>query len=174
MILNIKRFISCFSCIWLLLALGLSSSVFANIMLDGEIKIGDNDTYRINPTAMLRALDSHSGNLFVPQPVNPIHFNLTEPVTLERIDFDNITNTSATLYLVIWKDDWFNNVVVNTRSSSGNHGFFNLANNVTLSSGDYFLAIVGQCFNPGGQPQGWKNNCRSKKTGTMMILNTQI
>lgn len=161
MMLNIKTFASYVASILSILVLTLSVSLIvrADVLLEGTIKIGDNDTYRINPTAMLRAQYTHSGNLFLPQPVNPIHFNLTESVTLTRIDLDNITNTSANLYLVIWKDSGFTNVVVNTRSSGDQHGVFNLGQNIQLSKGNYLLAIVGQCFNPGGHAKGWSNNC---------------
>jgi len=162
---NIKKIAVCLVSILSILVFSLSTSltVQADILLEGEIKLGDNNTYRINPTEMISAWDTHSGNLLYPQPNNAVHFNLTESVTLNRIDVDNISNTSARLYLVIWKEDWLKTIVVNTRSSSSNHGVFNLANNVTLPQGDYLLAIVGQCFNPGGQPKGWRNHCRNKK-----------
>ena len=165
MILNIKKTAIYLASILLIAVFSLSTSLTAqaDILLEGEIKLGDNNTYRINPTEMISAWDTHSGNLLYPQPNNAIHFNLTESVTLNRIDVDNISNTSARLYLVIWKEDWLKTIVVNTRSSSSNHGVFNLASNVTLPQGDYLLAIVGQCFNPGGQAKGWRNHCRNKK-----------
>ncbi|QUM79011.1 hypothetical protein HWV01_01050 [Moritella sp. 5] len=167
----LSRHLTSLLCVFLLFT-GTVFSVEAKqnkgeILLQGEIAIGDNNFSRIVPTYMLRAdgNDYYNDALFNPTPVNPIHFNLTEDILLEKIKLEDIDNTSGRLYFVIW--DSRGNVVVNTRShvdkngkEHADNGHAHFVSPVSLTKGDYRIAIAGQCFN-GQTPIGWYNDCRS-------------
>jgi len=144
-------------CGFFLLSFTWVSTVAADVYLTGEIKIGDNDTQHIEPNNMLQTNRWH-GEF---EPVNPIHFNLSDDVTLTQIQLQSSLGISGSLYFVIWDKD--NVIKVNRRSSSATLGHSEFYDK-TLIAGDYKLAVVGQCFKKTGgswNPDGWSDTCSS-------------
>ena len=159
-------------CMAVLLILLIGFSVQAkDIVLKGEISIGDNNTDAINPRFMLTATGSNNSGLLNPRPVNPINFNLTQDIRLKKIELIDIDDVDARLYFVVW--DAIGNVVINARSfldkngrTHADHAHAHFDNDplkpVLMKAGDYRIAIVGQCFNKKGKPVGWKKSCSGK------------
>lgn len=143
-------------CCGLLLCFAQISSVYADVVLQGNITIGDNNNRRINPTYML---ELKRGKF---RPINPIHFHLSKAITLNNIQLDVDTSTDViddSLYFVIW--DSGDELVVDERSSFGDLSRTDFRRAIYLPAGDYQIAVVGQCFNK-GKPKGWKNNCTGR------------
>ncbi|GIC82805.1 DUF6701 domain-containing protein [Moritella sp. F3] len=144
-------------CVALLLGFLISFTVSADVVLKGGMKIGDNNTKRIHPRYLLSAADSKTNeNLNNPRVLNPINFHLSKDINLTQIRLENAASINASLYFVIW--DSSGQVRVNSRSTS-----YLYANSqrldADLPAGNYKLAVVGQCFNRGGHPKGWRNSC---------------
>jgi MSHA biogenesis protein MshQ len=144
-------------CVSLLFSLAWVGPVVADVYLDGEIKIGDNDFEPIEPNNMLQ--ENWRTGVF--EPIKPIHFNLSESITLTEIQLNGADEISGSLYFVIW--DQYNNVIVNRRSASFEF-WRSQYSRQTLAAGDYKIAVVGQCFKRTGgswRPEGWRNTCSS-------------
>lgn len=144
-------------CVSLLFAVAWVGPVAADVYLDGEIKIGDNDYEHIVPNNMLQ--ENWRTGVF--EPVNPIHFNLSKSINLTEIQLKTAREISGSLYFVIW--DKYNNVIVNRRSASFEF-WRSQYSRQTLAAGDYKIAVVGQCFKRRGgswRPEGWRNTCSS-------------
>ncbi|MDX2320633.1 MAG: hypothetical protein QNK26_08550 [Moritella sp.] len=162
----------------LVITLGMSVEAQAkkgkDFELIGKIEIGDSDDSAIHPRFMLTADGTdNDGLLENPMPVNPIHFHLSEDIDLSKIELKDIDGADGRLYFVIWNSD--GDVVVNARSYTNknddenhvhaDHGHAHFEGKplpeVPLTKGYYRLAIVGQCFNPGGQAKGWSDKCQT-------------
>lgn len=135
-----------------LLLLVMCSPVLANVVLTGQMKIGDNDYSVIEPRFLIQKNYWDQW-----QPENPINFHLSEKIQLNQIRLESASGISAPLYFVIW--DNRNNVVYDKESS-----YMDLSQSITgnteLAAGDYQLAVVGQCFD-GSSVRGWDNECDS-------------
>jgi len=136
-----------------LLATGFIASAHADVVLQGNILIGDNSYDYIEPTYMLR----ERGRDY--EPIHPINFNLSEDITLKQIKLNNAVGMDESLYFVIWKKDRgiSDPSVVNERSI-GNWTYTADNLGISLAAGDYQIAVVGQCFDD-GRALGWKDNC---------------
>ena len=71
-------------CVSLLFSLAWVAPVAADVYLSGEIKIGDNDFEHIEPNNMLQ--ENWRTGVF--EPIKPIHFNLSESITLTEIQLN--------------------------------------------------------------------------------------
>lgn len=141
----------------LFIAIFVTFTASADIVLKGKMKVGDNDTKRIHPQYLVSANNSKgNASLQAPYALNPIHFNLSTAITLTQIKLLNAASINASLYFVIW--DSHNRVRVNTYSSSYLYSTSQYLN-TDLPAGDYKIVVVGQCFNRGGKAKGWSNNC---------------
>ncbi|WP_392340281.1 DUF6701 domain-containing protein [Moritella marina] len=141
----------------LFIAIFVTFTASADIVLKGKMKVGDNDTKRIHPQYLVSANNSKGNtSLQAPYALNPIHFNLSTAITLTQIKLLNAASINASLYFVIW--DSHNRVRVNTYSSSYLYSTSQYLN-TDLPAGDYKIVVVGQCFNRGGKAKGWSNNC---------------
>ena len=131
---------------------------FADVVLKGKMKIGDYTYKAMGPQYLVTADRTWYGNLKNPKPNKPIHFNLTEAITLTGINIHNASGIGGQLYFVIWKAG-SNTPVVNTRSELYRYSS-SLGLSVNLPKGDYELAIVGQCYKWRNGLIGWDKNCR--------------
>ncbi|KXO11263.1 MSHA biogenesis protein MshQ [Moritella sp. JT01] len=132
--------------------------VFADVVLKGRMNIGDYTYKAMGPEYLVTADRTWYGNLRNPKPNNPVHFNLTEAITLTEIKIHSASGIGGQLYFVIWKAG-SNTPVVNTRSELYRYSS-SLGLSVNLPKGDYELAIVGQCYNRDDDLIGWNQYCR--------------
>jgi len=144
-------------CVALLLGFFISFTASADIVLKGSMKVGDNNSKRIHPRYLLSAADSKTNEkLKSPRALNPVNFHLSKDINLTQIRLENAASINASLYFVIWDSN--GQVRVNSRSTS--YLYSNSQRlDTDLPAGDYKIAVVGQCFNPGGHPKGWRNSC---------------
>ncbi|CAM2781742.1 DUF6701 domain-containing protein [Moritella viscosa] len=136
-----------------------SQFAFADVVLKGKMKIGDYTYRAMGPQYLVTADRTWYGNLKNPKPNKPIHFNLTEAITLTQIKVHRASGIGGQLYFVIWKAG-SNTPVVNTRSELYRYSS-SLGLSVNLPKGDYELAIVGQCYNWPNGLIGWDKDCRN-------------
>ncbi|QUM83214.1 DUF6701 domain-containing protein [Moritella sp. 28] len=140
-----------------IISLLFPQSAFADIVLKGRMNIGDYTYKAMGPEYLVTADRTQNGNLRNPKPNNPVHFNLTEAITLTGINIPSASGIGGQLYFVIWKAG-SNTPVVNTRSELDSYSS-SLALSVYLPKGDYELAIVGQCYNWRDDLIGWNQYC---------------
>jgi hypothetical protein len=124
-----------FRYVYLILLLCLTQNVWADVVLDGAINVGDNDpNTTLNPESFL---DSNYA------PVNPIHFSLTQSTTITGIKLNNGSGASYPLSFIIWDSN--GNAVVPAKLSTASNPYV-ISGNWVLPAGDYRMAVWGQCI----------------------------
>ncbi len=131
----------------------LCSPALANVILTGQMIVGDNDASAIEPRFIIQ--ENYLGRW---QPENAINFHLSEKILLKNIRLENAYGIDAQLYFVIW--DNRNNVVYDKMSSYYDYSQ-TATGNTELVAGDYQLAVVGQCYDRRGNALGWANDCKN-------------
>ncbi|MGY3853502.1 DUF6701 domain-containing protein [Aeromonas aquatilis] len=132
-----------------LIGLLFSSLLWADVVLPGKFYIGNNSGDALLPTVMVQ----QSGGKFIP--VAPIHFSLSETLTISEVRLDGAVGLKAGVNIVIWNE---NSDVL----------FDKTANNVTpelisspivLPAGEYNMAVWGGCFKNGIYQGRYQSNC---------------
>jgi len=99
---KVKVITSAFHFFTLFIVIFVTFAADADILLQGSMKIGDNDNKRIDPRYLLTANDSASNaKLQDPRALNPINFNLSHHINLTQIRLLNTASIDASLYFVI-------------------------------------------------------------------------
>ena len=123
-----------FRCVFFLLILVSQSSV-ADVVLSGSMNIGDNNPNdTLNPVSFLNSAYD---------PVNPIHFSLTQSTTISEIKLNNGAGASYPLSFIVW--DSRGQVVISAKQSSTKN-LYSVSGPWALPAGDYSIAIWGQCI----------------------------
>ena len=131
--------------------------VWADVVLNGSMNIGDNTSSALLPSALFNSSFS---------PVYPIHFSISQSGTLTGIELNSVTsNNRYGVTFIIW--DKRGNIVLNTNANDATPNKVPSLS-VYMPAGDYQMAVFGaclqkntsaksqttSCFNTNGQ-QGW-------------------
>ncbi len=123
-----------------ILLIALSQYSFADVVLLGNMNIGDNSTSAIKPTILV----AQNNNNYTPG-THPIHFSLSQAGTVTQITANNLVGNLYGLNFVIWNSS--GQIVVNQTASES------LQNRISgawsLAAGDYQMAVWGQCTKKG-------------------------
>lgn len=129
----------------LLLVLSCHSAV-ADVVLSGQMDIGDNSYYLNNGWYNYYQYTVLSPSVLITkdnQPVEPMHFTLTQNSTITQVLLNNDAGILFGVNFVIWNSS--GQVVVNQTASNAQPD--RIAGSWFLAAGDYRLAIWGRCTN---------------------------
>jgi len=128
--------------LWLLLAclFSLPATAQADISLPGAIHLGDNDSTTYTPRDPITYQQIRD---------YPIHFQLTEEVTITEVRLWNIQNLESNGHIRVFID--------NSDRGRGADGSATVdITDMTLTAGLHTIAFEGQCYKKNGDPL---NNC---------------
>lgn len=114
----------------------LSQYSYADVVLLGNMNIGDNSTSVIVPTVLV----AQNNNNYIPGTL-PIHFSLSQAGTVTQITANNLTGNLHGLNFVIWNSS--GQIVVNQTASESLQN--RISGSWSLTAGDYRMAVWGQC-----------------------------
>nr|WP_321272529.1 DUF6701 domain-containing protein [uncultured Tolumonas sp.] len=128
--------------ITMLLLILISCSAVADVILNGQLDIGDN-SYSNDAGYQYKVLSPLSLITNDNKPVNPIHFMLTQDSTITQIVLNGESGILFGVNFVVWNST--GNIVVQKLAS--NSQVDRISGSWLLSAGDYRIAVWGQCLN---------------------------
>ncbi len=115
----------------------MSHLVWADLVLVGNMNIGDNSTNAINPTNLI----SKSGNSYIPGS-DPVHFTLSQAGVVTQLQVNNLSGSLHGVNFVVWNSS--GQVVINQTASDAQPSL--ITGSWSLAAGDYRMAVWGQCI----------------------------
>ena len=141
--------------------------VYSAFDIEKGMKVGDSKLSYINPSHIISADDTPSGEILRNPKVTGkvIDFTLKTSFRLKRIRLKRARGLSNRLYFLIWKKGEtipiINSISIPNKSKYKESEVINRE----LSPGEYQIAVVGQCY---GKPRygrsryiGWRQQCNS-------------
>ncbi|MBA2800446.1 hypothetical protein MPE84_16720 [Aeromonas veronii] len=131
--------------------LSFSAGAAADVLLSGNFTIGNNDNNALRPTTLV---DFRVGQYV---PVNPIHFSLSDPLTLTEVRLEGAQGLNAGVNVVIW--DSSGSVVLNEQAGNQARDRVSRSQGWQLAAGEYRMAVWGGCFSNGFYVGRYDSNC---------------
>lgn len=128
--------------ITMLLLILISYSAVADVILDGQLDIGDNSYYS-NAGYQYKVLSPSSLITNDNKPVNPMHFTLTQDSTISQIVLNGDSGILFGVNFVVWNSA--GNIVI--QKMALNSQVDRISGSWFLPAGDYRIAVWGQCLN---------------------------
>ena len=115
----------------------MSHLVWADVVLVGNMNIGDNSTNVINPIALV----GQSNSTYTPG-AHPIHFSLSQSGVVTQLKINNLSGYLHGVNFVVWNSS--GQVVISQTATDAQPSL--ITGSWTLAAGDYRMAVWGQCI----------------------------
>ncbi|MDD2342527.1 MAG: hypothetical protein PHV54_06525, partial [Tolumonas sp.] len=115
----------------------MSHLVWADVVLVGNMNIGDNSTNVINPTSLVE----QSNSTYTPG-VHPIHFTLSQSGVVTQLKVNNLSGYLHGVNFVVWNSS--GQVVISQTATDAQPS--QITGSWALTAGDYRMAVWGQCI----------------------------
>ncbi|MFM5715145.1 DUF6701 domain-containing protein [Aeromonas allosaccharophila] len=132
-----------------LIGLLFSSLLWADVVLPGKFYIGNNKDDALLPTVMVR----QSRGVFIP--VAPIHFSLSEALTISEVQLDGAAGLDAGINVVIWNENA--DVLFDKKANDLTPDL--ISSPIYLPAGEYNMAVWGGCFRNGIYQGRYQSAC---------------
>lgn len=115
----------------------MSHLVRADVVLVGNMNIGDNSTNAIEPTALV----GQSNSIYTPG-THPIHFSLSQSGVVTQLKINNLSGYLHGVNFVVWNSS--GQVVISQTATDTQPSL--ITGSWSLAAGDYRMAVWGQCI----------------------------
>lgn len=115
----------------------MSHLVRADVVLVGNMNIGDNSTNAIEPTALV----GQSNSIYTPG-THPIHFSLSQSGVVTQLKINNLSGYLHGVNFVVWNSS--GQVVISQTATDTQPS--QITGSWSLAAGDYRMAVWGQCI----------------------------
>ncbi|WP_461605553.1 DUF6701 domain-containing protein [Aeromonas allosaccharophila] len=132
-----------------LIGLLFSSLLWADVVLPGKFYIGNNSGDALLPTVMVQ----QSGGKFIP--VAPIHFSLSETLTISEVKLDGAVGLNAGVNIVMWNEN--SDVLFDKKANDVTPDL--ISSPIVLPAGEYNMAVWGGCFRNGIYQGRYQSAC---------------
>ncbi len=115
----------------------MSHLVWADVVLVGNMNIGDNSTNAINPTSLV----VQSNSIYTPG-AHPIHFTLSQSGVVTQLKANNLSGYLYGVNFAVWNSS--GQVVISQTATDAQPSL--ISGSWSLAAGDYRMAVWGQCI----------------------------